>query len=112
MSVRLPSDFPSSPAGISASHPLQEPSPLAVAKAAAASRAYAAGSRDGAREMRLKAARLVAGAGCSCRSSIERFGGLYAAGFLADLEAGRHYNADCPAALAEAIRRLPDGAGE
>lgn len=82
---------------------------LRMESAAAASRGYAAGSRDGAREMRLLAARLVEAAGCNCRNSIERWAGYDKARRLADLEAGQHYNSDCPAALAEAIRRLPDG---
>lgn len=69
------------------------------AQDAAARRGYAAGSRDGAREMRLKAARLVAGAGC-----VGNFGAC-----TGDPDHAPH----CPAALAEAIRRLSDdGEGE
>lgn len=69
---------------------------------AAARRAYAAGSRDGAREMRLKAARLVAVKGCLC---YEVLGDVAAEKLHHE---GAHFDG-CPAALAEAIRRLPDG---
>jgi len=64
----------------------------------AARRGYAAGSRDGAREMRLTAARLVEAAGCNCfeRQHPHQDDGHYP---------------DCPAALAEAIRRLAGRGG-
>jgi hypothetical protein len=74
-----------------------------AAQHAAASRAYAAGSRDGAREMRMKAAWLVEASGCSCAE-------LAGTRYFARVHAGAESHLSlCPASLAEAIRRLPDG---
>lgn len=94
---------------------------VAKAKAAAARRAYAAGSRDGAREMRLAAARLAEAAGCICWKLSNttakpgegvRLTQQVDGSILVDKPVADH-DPRCPAALAEAIRRLPDGgAGE
>lgn len=72
----------------------------------AARRAYAAGSRDGAREMRLKAARLVADRDCVCDRLDPDHPDCGARWKYTTLVA---HDPACPAALAEAIRRLPDG---
>lgn len=81
------------------------------AQDAAARRGYAAGSRDGAREMRLKAARLAAGAECLCFLFDETTGSSAVFSEWDENNCRRLIEHDrrCPAALAEAIRRLPDG---
>lgn len=79
---------------------------VAKAQGAAASRGYAAGSRDGAREMRLVAARLVEAKGCIC----EKWDIVVDADW--DGPSLLDHDEHCPVALAEAIRRLPDGGGE
>lgn len=88
---------------------------VAKAQQAAARRSYAAGSRDGAREMRLRAARLAEAKGCicwdlredSCRAEIDEQEDPN--GTEGSLWSIAEHDDRCPAALAEAIRRLPDG---
>src|SRR6476661_5602352 len=73
----------------------------AKAQEAAARRGYAAGSRDGAREMRLKAARLVEAAGCLCVKPLAtgRAPESHPMGCGSIIEI---HEAHCPAALGEA----------